>query len=54
MEADRSQMKCTSGDICFFCDLKAFRRIATRYEKPDRCVAALNNLVATFLQIRRM
>ncbi len=36
----------------FFCDLKAFRRIATRYEKTDTCFAALLNLVATFLAIR--
>jgi len=33
----------------FFCRLKAFRRIATRYEKTDACFAGLINLVATFL-----
>jgi transposase len=36
----------------FFCRLKAFRRIATRYEKTDACFAGLINLVATFLSIR--
>jgi transposase len=33
----------------FFCKLKAFRRIATRYEKTDACFAGLINLVAAFL-----
>jgi transposase len=36
----------------FFCQIKAFRRIATRYEKTDACFAALLNLVAAFLAIR--
>jgi transposase len=36
----------------FFCHLKAFRRIATRYEKTDACFAGFINLVATFLAIR--
>src|SRR4051794_5703033 len=36
----------------FFCRLKAFRRIATRYEKTDACFAAVINLVAAFLAIR--
>ncbi len=36
----------------FFCSLKAFRRIATRYEKTDACFAGLLNLVAAFLAIR--
>ncbi len=36
----------------FFCALKAFRRIGTRYEKTDRCFAAMINLVATVLRIR--
>ena len=36
----------------FFCSLKAFRRIATRYEKTDACFAGLINLVAAFLAIR--
>lgn len=32
----------------FFCKLKAFRRLATRYEKTDACFAGLINLVAAF------
>jgi transposase len=32
-----------------FCRIKAFRRIATRYEKTDKCFAAIINLVATVL-----
>jgi len=36
----------------FFCALKAFRRIATRYEKTDKCFAAMINLVATVLWLR--
>jgi transposase len=33
----------------FFCHLKAFRRIATRYEKTDTCFAGLIHLAAAFL-----
>jgi transposase len=33
----------------FFCKLKAFRRLATRYEKTDTCFAGLINLVSAFL-----
>ena len=36
----------------FFCAIKAFRRIATRYEKTDTCFAAMINLVAIFLWTR--
>lgn len=36
----------------FFCRLKAFRRIATRYEKTDTCFAAFINLVAATLWTR--
>jgi transposase len=36
----------------FFCNLKAFRRIATRYEKTDVCFAGFLNLVAAFLWLR--
>ncbi len=36
----------------FFCKLKAFRRIATRYEKTDVCFGAFINLVAAFLWMR--
>lgn len=36
----------------FFCAIKAFRRIATRYEKTDSCFAAMINVVAVVLWIR--
>jgi transposase len=36
----------------FFCSLKVFRLIATRYEKTDACFAGLLNLVASFLASR--
>ncbi len=36
----------------FFCSIKAFRRIATRYEKTDTCFAAMINLVGIVLWIR--
>jgi transposase len=36
----------------FFCDIKAFRRIATRYEKTDTCFAAMINIVAVVLWTR--
>jgi len=36
----------------FFCALKAFRRIATRYEKTDRCFAGMINIVAVVLWTR--
>jgi len=36
----------------FFCAIKAFRRIATRYEKTDTCFAAMINLVAVVLWTR--
>jgi transposase len=36
----------------FFCRLKAFRRIATRYEKTDACFTAMINLVAVILWTR--
>ena len=36
----------------FFCKLKAFRRVATRYEKTDTCFAAMINIVAGFLWTR--
>lgn len=36
----------------FFCKLKAFRRIATRYEKTDACFAAFINIVAALLWSR--
>jgi transposase len=36
----------------FFCSLKGFRRLATRYEKTDASFAGLLNLVASFLASR--
>ena len=36
----------------FFCKLKAFRRIATRYEKTDESFSAMIHLVGTALAIR--
>ena len=36
----------------FFCNLKAFRRIATRYDKTDTSFAAAIHLVATFLALK--
>lgn len=36
----------------FFCAIKAFRRIATRYEKTDTCFAAMIDLVAGVLWTR--
>jgi transposase len=36
----------------FFCSIKAFRRIATRYEKTDVCFGAMINLVAVVLWTR--
>lgn len=36
----------------FFCSLKDFRRIATRYEKTDESYAAMIHLAATHLALR--
>jgi transposase len=36
----------------FFCSLKAFRRIATRYDKTDHSFAAMINLVGTVLALK--
>ena len=36
----------------FFCQIKAFRRIATRYEKTDRCFASMIYLVGALLWTR--
>ncbi len=36
----------------FFCKIKVFRRIATRYEKTDKCFAAMINAVAIVLCTR--
>ena len=37
-----------------FCKIKAFRRIATHYEKTDTCFAAMINPVAIVLWTRWM
>jgi transposase len=36
----------------FFCNLKAFRRIATRYEKTDQSYRAMINLAAIKIALR--
>ena len=36
----------------FFCKMKGFRRIATRYEKTDPCFAAMINIVAAVLWVQ--
>src|SRR6202035_2380039 len=45
--------RCHLWDIeNLFCKLKAFRRIATRYEKTDESFAAIINLVGSALALR--
>jgi transposase len=51
-EHDREKYKWRHLVENFFCSIKAFRRIATRYEKTDKCFAAIINLVATVLWTR--
>jgi len=36
----------------FFCDLKQYRRIATRYDKTDQSFAAMINLAGTVMALR--
>ena len=36
----------------FFCDLKQFRRIATRYDKTDQSFAAMIHLAATSMALK--
>ena len=36
----------------FFCDLKEFRRIATRYDKTDTSFAAMIHLAAAYLAVK--
>ena len=48
-EHDREKYKWRHLVENFFCRIKAFRRIATRYEKTDTCFAAMINLVAIVL-----
>ena len=49
---DKEQYKWRHLVENFFCSIKAFRRIATRYEKTDRCFTAMINLVAVVLWTR--
>jgi transposase len=51
-EHDREKYKWRHLVENFFCRVKAFRRIATRYEKTDKCFAAMINIVATVLWTR--
>ena len=50
-EHDREKYKWRHLVENFFCCIKAFRRIATRYEKTDKCFAAIINLVATVARL---
>jgi transposase len=36
----------------FFCDLKQFRRIATRYDKTDQSFSAMIYLAATAMALK--
>ena len=36
----------------FFCDLKQFRRIATRYDKTDQSFSAMIYLAASFMALK--
>ncbi len=36
----------------FFCDLKEFRRIATRYDKTDTIFIAMIHLVGSYLALK--
>ena len=36
----------------FFCDLKQFRRIATRYDKTDLSFSAMIYLAASFMALK--
>ena len=51
-EYDREKYKWRHLVENFFCQIKAFRRIATRYEKTDRCFAAMIYLVGAVLSTR--
>ena len=37
----------------FFCSIKAFRRIATRYEKTDKCFSSMLNIVVDPVIVNR-
>ena len=49
IEYDREKYKWRHLVENFFCQIKAFRRIATRYEKTDKCFGAMIYLVNAFL-----
>ena len=49
IDYDREKYKWRHLVENFFCQIKAFRRIATRYEKTDKCFAAMIYLVNAFL-----
>jgi transposase len=51
-EHDREKYKWRHLVENFFCQIKAFRRIATRYEKTDKCFAAMIHLVGVVLWTR--
>jgi transposase len=51
-EHDREKYKWRHLVENFFCIIKAFLRIATRYEKTDKYFASMVNLVATVLWTR--
>ena len=36
----------------FFCDLKQFRRVATRYDKTDQSFSAMIYLAASFMALK--
>ncbi len=49
IDYDRGKYKWRHLVENFFCQIKAFRRIGTRYEKTDKGFAAMIYLVATVL-----
>jgi len=51
-EHDREKYKWRHLVENFFCQIKQFRRIATRYEKTDKCFAAMIYLVGAVLWTR--
>ena len=51
-EFDRDLYKARHLIENFFCKMKGFRRIATRYEKTDPCFASMINIVAAVLWLQ--
>ncbi len=43
---------CSQTIETFFCDLKQFRRVATRYDKTDQSFSAMIYLAASLMAIR--